>query len=133
VTVQTQGGSGNGLTQNFQFDAAGNRAGYQTLIQVALSMSPVANQNSAGTTLTVGISNPSATGQVTFTESGQTLGAATVSNGQAMVIVEGLSKGTHTITASYLGDGADAPQTTTFTIKVQDLSWLPAVLQLLLN
>jgi Bacterial Ig-like domain (group 3)/RHS Repeat len=133
VQVQAQAGSGSGVIQNFQFDGAGNRKGYQTLIQVVLSMTPVANLTSAGTTLTVDISNPSATGTVTFTESGTLLGTTSVSDGQATVILEGLSKGTHTIVASYSGDGSDATQTATFTVKVQDLGWLPAVLQLLLN
>lgn len=133
VTVQTQGSTGNGMVQNFQFDGAGNRRGYQTLIQVVLNMTPVANLTSAGTTLTVDISNISATGTVTFTESGTFLGSASVSNGHATVILQGLSKGTHTIVASYSGDGADAAQTTTFIVKVQDLGWLPAVLQLLLH
>lgn len=133
VTVQAQGGSGNGTVQNFKFDAAGNRQGYQTLIQVSLSMSPVANLTSTGATLTVDVSNATAGGTVTFSENGTFLGSASVSNGQATVIIAGLSGGTHTITASYSGDAADAPQTTIFTIKVQNLSWLPAVLQLLLH
>ena len=135
VTSQTQGGPGNGTTQYFHYDPAGNRKNYQSLLQVALSMNnPVVNLTSSGATLTVDLSNPSATGTVTFTENGNPLaGPVSVSGGQATVIIEGLSKGTHTITASYSGDGADTSQVTTFTVKVQDLSWLPAVLQLLLQ
>lgn len=134
VTSQTQGGSGSGTTQSFQYDPAGNRKQYQSLLQVALTMnSPVVNLTSSGATLTVNINNPSAGGTVTFTENGTFLGSASVANGQASVILEGLSKGTHTITASYSGDSADTSQVTTFTVKVQDLSWLPAVLQLLLQ
>lgn len=138
VGSQTQGGSGSGTTQIFKFDAAGNRTQYQALLQVALSMnSPLVNLTASGAKLTVGLSNPSATGTVTFTDNatGALLGGGpvSVSNGQATVTVQGLSKGTHTITASYSGDGADASQVTVFTVKVQDLSWLPAVLQLLLQ
>jgi hypothetical protein len=39
----------------------------------------------------------------------------------------------HTITATYSGDANNAPTTHTFTIKVQNLSWLPAVLEILLS
>ena len=131
---QTQGGAGSGTTQFFQYDPAGNRKQYQSLLQVALSMnSSVVNLTASGARLTVDISNPSASGTVTYTENGAFLGSASVANGQATVILEGLSKGTHTITASYSGDAADTSQVTTFTVKVQDLSWLPAVLQLLLQ
>jgi YD repeat-containing protein len=101
---------------------------------ITLSMSrSVVNVTSTGATLTVDISNPSATGTVTFTENGTFLGSTSVSGGQAIIILEGLSYGGHTITASYLGDGADWAQTTTFTIRAENLSWLPAVLKLLLQ
>lgn len=135
ITVLTQPGTGNGTTQSFSYDSAGNRTAYQTLLEVALSMnSPTVNLTSAGASLTVYISNPSAGGTVTYTESnGTVLGQASVSDGQATVIIEGLAKGTYTITASYSGDGADAPQTATFTVNVENLSWLPAVLNLLLQ
>jgi YD repeat-containing protein len=134
VESQTQGGPGSGTTQIFKFDAAGNRTQYQALLQVVLSMnSPIVNLTSGGATLAVNISNPSAGGTVTFTENGTFLGSTSVSNGQAIVILQALSKGTHNITASYSGDSADTAQTTMFTVKVQDLSWLPAVLQLLLH
>lgn len=134
VGTQAPGASANGTTQIFQFDGAGNRTQYQTLMDVALSMSSqVVNLTSAGATLTVHISNPSAGGTVTFTENGQTLGSVSVAGGQASMIVEGLSQGVQTITASYSGDGTDAAQTTSFTVKVQNLGWLPAVLQLLLQ
>lgn len=132
--TQTQGGPGSGTTQSFQYDSAGNRKQYQSLLQVALSMnSPVVNLTSSGATLRVNINSPSASGTVTFTENGTFLGSTSVANGQASVILVGLSKGTHTITASYSGDSADTSQVTKFTVKVQDLSWLPAVLHLLLQ
>ena len=134
VGSQTQGGPGNGTTQVFKFDAAGNRTQYQALVEVALSMnSPTVNLTATGANLTVDVSNPTAGGTVTFTENGTFLGSASVANGKASVIIQGLAKGSQTITASYSGDGSDAPQTTTFTINVQNLSWLPAVLQLLLQ
>jgi hypothetical protein len=45
----------------------------------------------------------------------------------------GFPKGVHNITAIYSGDGRHAAQTINFTIKVQNLNWLPAVLELLLS
>lgn len=134
VQSQTQGGPGNGTTQVFKFDAAGNRTQYQALVEVALSMnSSTVNLTATGANLTVNVSSPSAGGTVTFSESGTVLGSASVANGKASVIIQGLAKGRQTITVSYSGDGSDTPQTTTFTINVQNLSWLPAVLQLLLQ
>ena len=70
---------------------------------------------------------------VTFSENGAFLGSAPVYDGQASIVLEGFSLGAHTITVSYSGDSANAPYTYTFTIKVQDLSWLPGVLQILLS
>lgn len=135
TATQIEGGPGSGITQTFEYDPAGNRTQYQVTTQPALSMSSsVVNLTQAGATLTVNLSDPAATGTVTFTENGTTLGTASVVNGQATVVLQGYPQGTHTLTASYSGDGTgDAPQTTTFTIKVQSLNWLPAVLQLLLQ
>lgn len=93
----------------------------------------MANLTPTGATLRLNVSNPAAGGTATFTVNGQADGPVSVSNGQAIVIVEGLAAGTYTITASYSGDATDAPETTNFTIKVENLSWLPAVLQLLLQ
>jgi YD repeat-containing protein len=134
VGTQTQGGTGAGTTQVFQYDAAGNRTQYQALMQITLSMnSPMVNLTSTGATITVNLNSPSAGGTVTFSENGTVLGSTSVADGQATVILEGLSKGSQTITVNYSGDGADTAQTTTFTINVENLGWLPAVLQLLQN
>lgn len=75
--TQTQGGTGSGTTQSFQYDPAGNRKQYQSLLQVTLSMkSSVVNLTTSGATLTVNVNNPSAGGAVTFSENGTTLGSA---------------------------------------------------------
>ena len=132
--VQSQSSSADGTTQIFHFDAAGNRTQYQLLKQVVLSMgSSVVNLTSTGADLRVNVNDPSATGTVTFTEGTTFLGSASVSNGVAAVILQGLTKGSHTITASYSGDGGHTPETVTFTVNVVNLSWLPAVLNLLLQ
>jgi hypothetical protein len=39
----------------------------------------------------------------------------------------------HTIMATYSGDSSNAPYSFTFTIKAQNLGWLPAVLEILLS
>lgn len=132
-------GTGSGTTQVFQYDNAGNRMQYQVSgvpgqTPVTLSMTtPVVNETVTGATITVNVGPSSATGTLTLTENGQYLGSTWVSGGQASVIIEGLSKGAQTITASYSGDGSYATQTTSFTIRVQDLGWLPAVLNILLQ
>jgi hypothetical protein len=127
------------MSQVFVYDAAGNRVQYQVSgsisgTPVTLSMgNTVVNQTVMGTPLTVTFSGSSVSGTVTFTENGVFLGSTWVANGQASVIFEDLPKGVHTITVAYSGDGTHAAKTMTFTIKVQDLSWLPAVLELLSN
>jgi YD repeat-containing protein len=95
--------------------------------QSTLSVSP------GGVSLTVDVSGATSGGTVTFMENGVFLGVTTVQAGQATVILEGLSLGPHTITASYSGSAVYAPSIATFTVQVRDLSWLPAVLDLLLG
>jgi len=138
--VQVSGGPANAVQRAFDYDATDNR----TQIQVSgssnnqtISISPtgaVANTTTAGVNLGVSIIGArSPSGVVTFTENGVFLGSAVVSDGQARVFLEGFSLGVHTITASYSGDGVNSPFSHTFTIKVQNLSWLPAVLEILLS
>jgi hypothetical protein len=90
------------------------------------------NPNAGGVSLTVSVGSATG-GTVTFSENGQFLGVATVQNGEATVILEGLALGLHTITASYSGSLTNAPSTATFTVRVQNLAWLAPVLQLLLG
>jgi len=136
--TQTQSGAEIGMKQVFAYDAAGNRTHYQVSgstagTPVTLSMSNlVINQTLGGTPLTVNFGG-SVDGTVTFTENGVFLGSTWVDGGQASIIFEDFPKGVHTITVAYSGDGTHAAKSMTFTIKVQDLSWLPAVLELLSN
>jgi hypothetical protein len=131
-------GAGSGISQSYVYDPAGNRLSYQVSgsageAPVTLGMGGTVNVTSAGAPVTVSINDSSATGTVTFTENGVYLGSTWISNGSATVILEGFPNGLHTITASYSGDGTHQAQTTTFTVRVQNLLWLPAVLQLLLQ
>jgi YD repeat-containing protein len=136
--VQIQSGPGNGVTQDYVFDAAGNRLQHNVTApgQSAVTLTvttPRVNITSAGGTLTVSVAGTSPGGTVTFTHNGVFLGIANVINGQASITVEGLSRGVQSIRATYSGDGTHAPQITTFNINVQDLRWLPAVLNILLE
>ena len=139
-SVQTSGGPGHGAVRSYQLDAMGNRTQLQSTAASggsAVVINPtqsVANVTSAGVVIGVQLSGSgSPSGIVTFTENGLFLGSAFVYANQASLILEGLSTGVHTITASYSGDGSNAPHSHTFTIKVQDLRWLPAVLDLILS
>jgi YD repeat-containing protein len=136
--VQILGGPGSGVKHSYSYDAAGNRLQHNVTApgQSAVTLTvtkPLVNITSAGGTLTVNVAGSSPGGTVTFTENGVFLGIANVINGQASITVEGLANGTHSIRATYSGDGTHAPQITTFNIKVQDLRWLPAVLDLIMN
>lgn len=137
--AQTTGGPSNGITRTYQYDATDNRTLFQLTGAAgggAVTITPqgtVVNTTPIGVTLTVTVSGSSPTGMVTFTENGVFLGVAFLYQGQASVILEGFSEGTHTITATYSGDGSNAPFVQTFTVKVQNLGWLPAVLELLLS
>jgi YD repeat-containing protein len=138
TVVQIQTGPGNGVTQAYQYDAAGNRLSHQVTApgQTAVTITvtnPRVNITSTGGVLTVNVAGSAPGGTVTFTEDGVFLGIATVVNGQASITVEGLARGLHAIRATYSGDGTHSPQITTFNIQVQDLSWLPAVLDLLMS
>jgi len=136
--VQIQSGPGSGVKQTYSYDAAGNRLQQQVTAPgqspvVITAPNPNVNITSAGAVLTVNVTGSSPGGTVTFTENGVFLGTASVVGGAASITVEGLSNGTHSILATYSGDGTHAPQATTLSIKVQNLLWLPAVLQLLLS
>jgi hypothetical protein len=136
--VQILGGPGSGVTEAYQYDAAGNRLNYNVTApgQSAVTLTvpnPRVNITSAGGTLTVNVAGSSPGGTVTFTVNGVYLGSAPVVNGQASITVEGLVTGMHSIRATYSGDGINAPQVTTFNIRIQDLRWLPAVLDLLMS
>lgn len=132
-------GPGNGTVQGYQYDSASNRLQYQVSgvtgqNPVTLNFSrPVVNAIASGVALNLTVAGSSPTGTVTFTENGVFLGSTWVIDGTASIFLEGFALGTHTITVTYSGDGNHAPQTTVLTIKVQNLSWLPAVLDLLLS
>ncbi len=140
TNVQVNGGPANGVQRNYSYDATDNRTFFQVSGAAdsgSVTITPQgarANQTSIGVVLGVNITgSPAPTGEMTFVENGVFLGSAFIYSGQASVILEGFAVGTHTVVASYSGDGANAPYSFTFTVKVQNLSWLPAVMQILLS
>lgn len=134
ISAQSAGGPNDGLQHSYRYDAAGNRT--QLVIGEVFAFSRtsnVANIVSGGAVLEVNVSGAGAlTGTVTFTENGVFLGSTQIYDNRASIFLQGLSPGVHTITVSYSGDGINAPYSRTFTIRVQNLSWLPAVLDLIL-
>lgn len=134
--VKVLSGPGSGVVESYQYDAAGNRLQRQVAAsgqgQAMTTADSVVNVTDAGTVLTASVGD-SADGTVTFTENGVFLGMAAVSNGQASITVENFPTGQHSIQATYSGDKAHAPQETMFNITVQNMSWLPAVLEMLLS
>jgi hypothetical protein len=129
--VQVAGGPANGVQRSYLYDAANNRTGLGFI--TITPPSSVSNVTSAGAVIGITLPGALSTGMVTFTENGVFLGSAYVYNGQASILLEGFALGTHTITAAFSGDGINAPFSQTFTVRVQNLSWLPAVLQILLE
>lgn len=139
-TIQHSGGPASGANIQYNYDAAGNRTQYivsGSTSNGTITIAPfgtTANQTSTGVVLGVSVAGPNSPGgAVTFTENGTFLGSTMVVNGEGSIILEGFPLGVHTITVSYSGDVYNAPKTYTFTIRVQNLSWLPAVLELLLS
>lgn len=127
--VQTQGGPANGVVRSYAYDAADNRTRKGSVTFAPLRA--VSNATSAGAEIGIKLTG-AASGMVTFSENGVFLGSAYVSNGEASIFLQGFALGSHTITASY-SEGGVTLFTVTFTIKVQNLGWLPSVLELLLE
>ena len=73
-----------------------------------LTASP--NPASVGQPVTVSVSvSPAATGVVTLSDNGSSLGTVTLSGGQGTFTTSSLTRGAHSITAHYPGDGTNAP------------------------
>jgi hypothetical protein len=70
----------------------------------SVSASPTSVPPGGAVTLTARVNPSGATGTVTFSEAGQTLGTASLTNGVASIQATFTNTGTHTVTASYGGD-----------------------------
>jgi hypothetical protein len=137
--VQAYKDDQNAGTQSFQYDSAGNRTGMQVVTVSNLppsAITPVSanvNLTSTGGTLVVNVGAAGASGAVAFYANDTLVETVLVTNGQARVVLRGFPRGTYTVTARYSGDANNGAATTTFTINIRDLAWLPAVLNLMLE
>lgn len=139
VKMQVTSGVRSGVEQGYSYDAAGNRTQVQSVgpinAQPTVITPASASVNVMGTTgaLRVSLGGTSTTGSVAFYVDGMFMGTAEVIDGQARIILQGAAYGPHTVRATYSGDANHDPSTTTFTVTVRDLSWLPAVIDTLLS
>ena len=83
----------------------------QSPTTTTLVSSPNPSSFGQALSLSATVSPATATGLVTFKDSAQTLGSAALSSGMATFTASNLSSGTHSLTAVFGGDGADAPST----------------------
>lgn len=132
VSVVTHGGS----VIRYFYDPAGNRDRKEvqggTVPTLSLPSS-TAVERRGSVVLTVNVGNTSAIGTVSFYEGGSFLGSAPVINGVATVELVGWSRGAHTIDVRYSGDVANGANAISVPIRVVNLDWLPAVLDILLD
>jgi hypothetical protein len=90
---------------------SGSTGGGSTSTHVTLTVSPGLTVPSGTTLQLTGSISPStsgantATGTISFYDSGTLLGSASVSGGQASISISSLAPGSHSISASYSGDG----------------------------
>jgi len=137
--MSTSGGVANGVRQKFSYDSGGNLTFQQTfgpLSPRSVAISPTTTNVAAmgsSTRFAVTLSGASPGGSVTFRIDERYVGSAVINNGRASIRVTGLGPGTYTVTATYAGDISNDPVKYTYTVKVRDLSWLPAVLELMLH
>lgn len=137
VRLEISGGAQHGVRRSFQYDAAGNRERAWTGSWLATEITPTKNvltfMGSGDVVLTVNVGGTAATGMVSFYFDGQFYGAAPVVNGVANIGFQSVAPGNYTVTATYSGDDFHEANSVTFDVTVRDLSWLPSVLDLILE
>lgn len=135
--VDIAGGTMDGFRRAYQYDPAGNRQSVShgtwlpTPIVPASSRLNFMGNNDVVMTVNVGTSNAGGSISVWFND--VFMGTAQVTNGVATLNFQQLTPGTYTVRVDYSGDAAHDANTYTFTAKVNDLSWLPSVLDLILQ
>src|SRR5579871_5140611 len=72
---------------------------------VSLNVTPNPASTSQPVTLTATMTPASATGSITFKDSGAAINISTLANGVAVWLAPGFSSGSHSFTAAYSGDG----------------------------
>jgi hypothetical protein len=106
ITASYAGSSSFNSSTSSAVNQTVNKDGSSTT--VSSSLNPSTSGQSVTFTATVSASAPGSgtpTGTVTFLDGGVSIGNGTLSGGQATFSTSGLATGTHTITASYGGDG----------------------------
>jgi YD repeat-containing protein len=130
-----------GTTQTtYGFDPAGNRSGNSGRSSSSVTPTPISFAQSGSilehkgnVVLTANVGNSSTSGVVSFYDGSTLIGTAVLSNGVATLTVTSLSAGTHTITVAYAGSGSTPASSIATQVKIVNMDWLPAVLQLLLQ
>lgn len=121
----------------YNYDSAGNRSAKQvaaiTPTAITLSGQTTVLEKQGVVTLNFNVGGSTASGTVNIYDNATLIGTATVTNGVVAFEVTGLPLGSNSITVAYAGSESFTANSATVSIKVVNLSWLPAVLQLLLH
>ena len=89
-----------------------NLTGKSNFVTETINVAPTTTTLTVSSTLLTATVTPSgATGSVTFKDGTTTLGTGTLTNGTATFTATTLATGSHTLTATYSGDGNFAPST----------------------
>jgi len=121
------------------YDSAGNRTSKQvssatpTAISLSTSSAGTIREQKGSAVLSASVGNSSTTGTVSFYDGATLIGTASLTNGVASITASGLSVGTHTITIAYAAGGSAPANSLTMQVRIVNIDWLPAVLQLLLQ
>lgn len=131
IAVVTEGAS----VIRYVYDAAGNRKEKQAQGGVATSivLSTTAIERRGSVVLRVTVGDSSTIGTVSFYEGGSLLGSAPVIDGVATVELVGWTRGAHSIVVSYSGDVSNAANSISVPVRVVNLDWLPAMLEIVLQ
>jgi hypothetical protein len=135
--VDIAGGAMDGVRRTFQYDPAGNRTASNTRSWVPTPIKPTSTtlvfMGTSDVVLTATIGDSGTGGTVSFWVNESFAGTTQVVNGVATIRFQQMAPGTYTVRAEYSGDAQHVANTFTFTAKVQNLSWLPALLDLILQ
>ena len=133
LTTVDQGTSQTG----YNYDLAGNRSSKQvaaiTPTAITLSGQTTVVEKQGVVTLNFNVGSSTTSGTVNIYDNATLIGTAAVINGVVTLEVTGLPVGSNAITVAYSGSSSVTANSATVNIKVVNLSWLPAVLKLLLN
>src|SRR6185312_9390169 len=119
ISVVTDGSS----VIHYLYDAAGNRTQKQSQVGGTATItlpSSTAQEHQGSVVLKVNVAGVTS-GTVSFYEGGVFVGSTTVVNGVATVEIIGLARGAHSFTVSYSGDGAHAPSSVTFPVRIVNI------------